>query len=101
MRLITVLLLLAIPAYGSPLVVGSQHSRTITVPGLVRASVADGKVAVYPGYGYSMSASGLTDVELDGVSIGAVQEKFDIPLGLHTVKAKPAGVVISSFEFVH
>ena len=73
----------------------------ITLPLAEIESVADGKVAVYPGYGYKMSTSGLTDVELDGVSIGAVQEKFDIPLGLHTLKAKPAGVVISSFEFVH
>ena len=73
----------------------------LTLPTVKITSAADGKVAVYPGYGYKLTGSFITDVEIDGVSHGATLQKFDLPLGLHTLKAKPAAAVISTFQFVH
>ena len=73
----------------------------LTLPAAKIESVADGKVAVYPGYGYQITGSSITDAELDGVSVGATLQKFDVPLAMHTVKAKPAGATITSFEYVH
>ena len=73
----------------------------ITLPSSEVKSVSDGKVVVYPGYGYKMTGSFITDVEVDGVSVGGSLQKFDLKLGLHTLKAKPAAAIISTFQFVH
>ena len=72
-----------------------------SLPSSALTSASDGKIAVYPGYGYKMTGSFITDVEVDGVSVGGTLEKYNLPLALHTVKAKPAAAVISTFEFVH
>ncbi len=72
-----------------------------TLPSSKITSASDGKVAVYPGYGFKIAGSFITDVEVDGVSVGNTLQKFDLPLALHTLKAKPAAAVISTFQFVH
>ena len=72
-----------------------------TLPSSKVTSASDGKVAVYPGYGYKLTGDFITDVEVDGVSVGGALQKFDLPLALHTVKAKPAAAVIATFQFVH
>ncbi len=73
----------------------------INLPTSEGVDVGDGIIFVYPGYGFKITGSGVTDIELDGVSIGATLQKFDVPLLLHQLKVKPNTASLTKFEFVH
>lgn len=61
--------------------------------------VGDGKVLWYSGHGYKLTASGVSGVELDGVSAPST-EKYDVPLGAHVFKVLPAGAAVTKLEVV-
>ncbi len=66
-------------------------------------SVGTGKLITYAGYGFTATYSGVTDILVDGVSIGAPASplnKFDLALGLHRVEFRPAGASITNFQAV-
>ena len=67
-------------------------------------AVSDGKVVVYPGYGFQLTGVFITSVELDGVVVcggGPTVSHFTAALALHTVKVKPQAGQITTFKFVH
>jgi hypothetical protein len=63
--------------------------------------VSDGVIFWYSGYGYTITGSGISDVELDAVSLGADLEKFDVPLAMHQLKIQPETATITKVEVVH
>ena len=64
-------------------------------------TVTGGEMFTYPGYGYKITGTGVTDVELDGVSVGATLQKFDVPLLFHSLLIKPNVAGVTKIEFVH
>ena len=46
---------------------GRPQTPLHTLPSSKITAVADGKVAVYPGYGYKITGSSITDVEVTAV----------------------------------
>ena len=73
----------------------------ITLPLAEGVTVTGGEMFTYPGYGYKITGSGVTDVELDGVSVGATLEKFDVPVLFHQLLVKPNVAGVTKIEFVH
>jgi hypothetical protein len=73
----------------------------IEIPTSQLQTVSDGKVLWYAGYGYKITGSGISDVELDDVSLGVDLEKFDVPLLTHKLKIQPAGATVTKLEVVH
>lgn len=73
----------------------------LDLPSSKIVSITGGKTVTYSGYGFSASISGASTMELDGSSIGVVSSKFDVPLGVHTLKVTPGTASISNFQFVH
>lgn len=78
----------------------STPLHTLPISRFVTASGV-GKVATYPGYGYKITGSGISEVVLDGVSKGVTLEKFTEPLLLHTLLVKPDTATLTTVEFVH
>lgn len=65
--------------------------------------LSTGKLITYAGYGFTASYTGVTDVLLDGVSLGAPVSplnKYDVPLNLHRVEFQPNTCTISNFQAV-
>lgn len=89
-----------VEACGVPLAVYPE-TPLIEIPTSQLQTVSDGKVLWYAGYGYKITGSGITDVELDDVSLGADLEKFDVPLLTHKLKIQPAGATVTKIEVVH
>ena len=59
------------------------------------------KVIIWGGYGFQINQAGATDMKLDGVSLGVVANKFDVPLDLHRLEVIGAGVpAVASCSFV-
>jgi len=58
------------------------------------------KIVAYRGYGFSMVASGVTNMKVDGVSVGATAPVWNIKLGLHRLEVLPKTADISAFGFV-
>lgn len=74
----------------------------LTLPVAQFVTVAGvGRVATYPGYGYKITGSGISEVVLDGVSKGTTLEKYTEPLLLHTLLVKPASATLTTVQFVH
>ncbi len=71
---------------------------TLKEPGV---DVGTGIVFRYPGYGFKITGSLITSVELDGVSLGLTLQKFDVNLLLHTLKVIPNTATVTKVEFVH
>jgi len=63
-------------------------------------TITTGKLITYPGYGFSLSATGVTDMLIDGVSVGATAPVYNIPLGLHKLEVQPNTASITAFSFV-
>ena len=65
-------------------------------------SVGNTKVIAYAGYGFSITATGVVDMLVDGVSVGPTAPVYGIPLGLHclVIDGGEAPPVITAFSFV-
>lgn len=62
--------------------------------------VGDGKVFFYSGYGYKLTATGVSSAQLDGVSSSTTQN-FSVPLGAHCLKVLPNTASVTKLEVVH
>jgi len=89
-----------IEACGVPLAV-YPSTPLIEIPTSQLQTVSDGRVLWYAGYGYKITGSGISDVELDDVSLGVDLEKLDAPLLTHKLKIQPAGATVTKLEVVH
>ena len=65
-------------------------------------TVGNTKVIAYAGYGFSLTATGVADMLVDGVSVGPTAPVYGIPLGLHclAIDGGEAPPVITAFAFV-
>ncbi len=65
------------------------------------ATIGNSKLICYGGYGFTMDATGVTDMKVDGVSVGAEAPVWNINLGYHRLEVIGAAPpTITEFQHV-
>ncbi|MBI1353286.1 MAG: hypothetical protein GC160_02990 [Acidobacteria bacterium] len=62
--------------------------------------VGDGLLFFYSGYGYKLTATGVSTAELDGAS-SSTSSNYSVPLGAHCLKVLPNSASVTKLEVVH